>query len=356
MTRLKSLFWPLVALVAVGWSVHLLYGKLYAEVAADPAMGASLASATFFGSLRLIGASILSRLEAIPLHGYLLAGLSTCVAYAALAWYDRIALLHLGKKGISILYTAVCSFVTYAVGHNIGASVFSGGLVRYRAYSAKGLTAADVTVLVALTSFTFAFGTLFLAGLVFLYEPQIVDPLIKKFAGEGHGAPTWLVYMVAAGMLAFCAMYVIGALLKLKPITIRGFKLEYPAMPIVTRQLFAAPLELLGAAGIIYFSLPVVGNPGFMIILGAFLLSFSAGLVFQVPGGIGVMEAVFLAVFAGVGSTITQTEVFAALLVWRLFYLIIPLLLSIPVILMFERSRLGQETKGIAVPPELLKH
>jgi hypothetical protein len=356
MKRLKDLFWPLLALIAVGWSVRLLYGKLYAEVAADPAQAGALASTGFLGGLGLIAAAIWDRIAAIPPSGYLLAAASTLVAYGALAWYDRIALLHLGKKGISWLYISVCSFVTYAIGHNIGASVLSGGLVRYRAYSVKGLSAAEVTVLVALTTFTFAFGTILLAGIVFLYEPQIVDPLLKTFAGPEAGMPLWLIYLVAAGMLAFCALYVLGSWRRLPPLVIRGFRLEYPALPIVARQCLAAPLELLGAAGIIYFALPADGNPGFMIVLGAFLLSFSAGLLFQVPGGIGVMEAVFLAVFAGVGSSIGNAEVFAALLIWRLFYLIIPLVLSLPVVLAFERSKLGAATRGLDVPAELKSH
>jgi glycosyltransferase 2 family protein len=356
MKRFKDLFWPVVALVAVGWSVHLLYGKLYSEVASDPATAAALSGVGLWGSLKLIGAAIWTKIAAIPLHGYLLSAASTLVAYAALAWYDRIALLHLGKQGISWLYISVCSFVTYAIGHNIGASVFSGGMVRYRAYSAKGLSAPEVAVLVALTSFTFVFGTLLLAGLVFLYEPQIITFFTESLPRGGFSTPVWVGYAAATGLLAFCALYVLGSWLHLPPLSIRGFRLEYPRMPIVGRQLFAAPLELIGAAGIIYFALPEAGNPGFMVVLGAFLLSFSAGLVAQVPGGIGVMEAVFIAVFKGVGSSISDTEVFAALLIWRLFYLIIPLLMSIPVVLLFERSQIGRATKDLETPKELLKH
>jgi uncharacterized membrane protein YbhN (UPF0104 family) len=86
-----------------------------------------------------------------------------------------------------------------------------------------------------------------------------------------------------------------------------------------------------------------------MLVLGAFLLSFSAGLLSQVPGGVGVMEAVFLAVMPQVPAT----SVVAALLIWRLFYLILPLILSLPIVLLFERSQLGKATKGGAPPPQL---
>ena len=105
----------------------------------------------------------------------------------------------------------------------------------------------------------------------------------------------------------------------------------------------------MGAAGIIYFALPQEGNPGFIVVLGAFLLSFSAGLLSQVPGGVGVMEAVFLAVMPGVPAT----AVVAALLVWRLFYLLLPLALSLPVIVLFERSQIGKATRTLKPPAKL---
>ena len=339
MKRLKDFFWPAIGLAAVIWSLNILYSKLRLEAAADAATGALLEKAGLFESLKIIAMQIGGKLGAIPHSGYLMALACTLLAYLALAWYDRIALIHLNReKGISWLFITVCSFVTYAISHNIGGSVFSGGMVRYRAYTSKGLSAAEVAVLVALCSFTFAFGTILLGGLVLLFEPHIVQPLAKLGKvplTEG------LTMSIGATMLLLCVLYTIGAWMKLKPLVIKGFKLEYPGMNVVWRQWLAAPAELIGAAGIIYFALPEAGNPGFFVILGAFLLSFSAGLLFQVPGGIGVMETVFITVMPTMGAT----SVFAALLVWRLCYLLIPLAMSIPVVFMFEEQQLVRKRR-----------
>ena len=332
MKKLRDLIWPVVGLVAVIWSIRLLYFKLKLEVLndsnIDAAVKSQLEASGLIDTLGIIAAQIGHRLSAIPTQGYLLAGLSTLVAYAALAWYDRIALIHLRREqGISWRFVALSSFTTYALSHNIGGSVFSGGLVRLRAYTSKGLSIAEIAVLIAITSFTFSFGTVLCGGLVLIGEPGIVQPI----------APIPLLYvrLIGLALLVACGLYILGSSMRLKPLVIRKFKLEYPGLPIVARQLLAAPLELMGAAGIIYFALPEAGNPGFFVVLGAFLLSFSAGLIFQVPGGIGVMENVFLLVMPG----IAPISVFAALLVWRLFYLILPLLLSIPVVLAFERQQ-----------------
>ncbi len=342
MQKLKEFFWPAVALAAVIWSLELLYTKLKNEAATDILIAAKLDEGGFFKKLGIIAGVIGHKLAVIPLEGYLFAVVCTLIAYAALAWYDRIALLHLKKlDGISWVYTAVCSFTTYALSHNIGASVFSGGMVRYRAYTAKGLSTAEIAVLVALTSFTFAFGTALCGGLVLLLEPEVARPLVPAL-------PLHVIRLIGAGFLGFCALYILGSYLGLKPLSIHKFRLEYPHLPVVIRQCFAAPMELLGAAGIIYFALPAEGNPGFFIVLGAFLLSFSAGLLVQVPGGIGVMEVTFLKVMPSMPST----SVFAALLVWRLFYLLFPLLLSIPVILLFERRQLETAIHDVIHPDE----
>jgi len=335
MKRILEYAWPLIGLIAVIWSIVLLYQKLLHEVALEPDLAAMLVDGAVLNNLSMIASVIGSKISAIPLHAFLLAGLSSIVAYAALAWYDRIALIHLGKtKGISWGYIAVCSFVTYALSHNIGASVFSGGAVRYRAYSAKGLNAAEITVLIALCSFTFMFGTMLLLGLVLVGEPAILSPLVDIFPFFRTILPT--VRLVGMALIGLCLLYTLGAWRQFPPMVIGGFTLVYPRLPVVLRQYLAAPIELVGAAGIIYFALPEQGNPGFFIILGAFLLSFSAGLLSQVPGGIGVMEAVFLAVLPGMPAP----AVFAALLIWRLLYLIVPLILSLPVIVAFERQRL----------------
>ena len=345
MKRFLDFFWPTLGLAAVIWSVKLLFDKLRAEAAADVAVRALLGVGGVWSDVKIIAGVIGAKLSIIPPHAYFLAFASTLAAYSALAWYDRIALLHLNRQqGISFAYVAICSFVTYALSHNIGASVFSGGMVRLRAYTAKGLSAAEVAVLVALCSFTFAFGTILLLGLVLVLEPQILKPLtsLSRHFAIGEGAAR----LTGFGLLAFCMVYAIGAWLKLKPLKIGGLRIVYPRMPIVIRQFIAAPVELAGAAGIIYFALPAQGNPGFLLVLGAFLLSFSAGLLSQVPGGVGVMEAVFLAVMPGIPAS----SVLAALMVWRLFYLLLPLALSIPAILLFERSQLGR-SKNLQPPP-----
>ncbi len=110
MKRVQDIAWPVVGFGAVAVSSWLLFKEL---------RGLSLASlGEAFGSIS-------------PAR-WVMACVSTAAAYAALAWYDRIALLHLGRK-IGWPFVALTSFVAYAIGHNVGASVLSGAVIRYRA-------------------------------------------------------------------------------------------------------------------------------------------------------------------------------------------------------------------------------
>lgn len=305
---LKKYLWPVVGLTAVAISAWLLYHELRGI------------------SLDEIG----DGLAAIPTRGWLLSALSAIAAYAALAGYDHIALLHLGKR-VSWLFVTLCSFTTYALSHNIGASVLSGAVVRYRAYASRGLTAHEVGVLVALCMFTFVLSTAFVAAIVLLLVPDLLDRYAELATPE-------MARIMAVVTLLLIGAYVFGSWMQLRPLTIGSFKLQYPALPIVARQLTIGPLEIIAAASVIYFALPEAGNPGYLTVLGIFLVSFSAAQISHAPGGLGVLEVVFL---TGL-SEMDPVAVLSALLVFRLFYLIVPFILGLLVVLAFEKGEFGR--------------
>ena len=265
----------------------------------------------------------------IPDYRWLFALGSTLVAYGALAWYDRIGLAHLGHK-LSWTFISIVSFTTYALSHNIGASVFSGAVVRYRAYSTRGLSVTEVGALVAFCAFTFILGMVLLGGLVLTSTPQLVERWIAM--------PLWGARLIGLAMLGAVALYIFGSLRHFAPLKIGSLEIVYPRPSILASQLCAAPLELIGAAGIIYFALPATANPGFATVLGIFLVSFAVALASYAPGGVGVLEYCFLSSM----PEAPKAEVLAALLAFRLLYLILPLAFAIIAVVIFERGRLRE--------------
>ncbi|WP_375703534.1 YbhN family protein [Bartonella sp. AD13SXNS] len=302
--KIKQFIWPLIGILAMLISIRILYIKL---------------SAISFGD-------VLERLSNLNAQHWLLACLCSLLAYAALAGYDRIALQHLGHK-ISWIFIAICSFTTYALSHNIGASVFSGAVVRYRAYKMKGLNGTEIAILVGFCSFTFVIGTILLLGIVLVLQPEIITLIHEEL-------PEWLGTTVGAILLSCIALYTFGSWLQLKPLRLgKKIQLSYPQLKIVIQQLLISPLELLGAAGIIYAVLPNNADIHFISVLGVFLASFTITLLSNAPaGGVGVLEALFI---TGMPN-INPTDVIAALIVFRILYLIIPLIISLFVVAIFE--------------------
>jgi hypothetical protein len=258
------------------------------------------------------------------------------LAYVALAGYDRIALQHINRQ-LSWPFIALASFVSYALSHNIGAAMFSGAVVRYRIYSTKGLSVAEVGVLVAFCAFTFSLGVTMLGGFLLIIHPELAERFIQL--------PQPLARLGGVAMLGGVVLYVLGSLLHLKPLVIGGFSIFYPRPGIVARQLVIGPMELIGAASIIYFCLPETGNPGFLIVLGVFLASFGLAIFSHAPGGLGVLELLFVSGLKDVPAA----DVLAALIVFRLFYLVLPLAVSFVAVLLFEQHQMALRRREAAV-------
>jgi uncharacterized membrane protein YbhN (UPF0104 family) len=232
----------------------------------------------------------------------------------------------LGRR-LSWRFVALVSFTTYALAHNIGATVVSGAVVRYRAYSTQGLSAAEVGVIVAFTAITFTLGNLLTGGVTLLIDPE----LLRRWVNWPH----WAAHLIVIALLLGPWLYALGALLHFRPGTIAGFSIVYPRPPIAARQLLVAPIELIGAAGIIYFALPPATNPGFLAVLGVFCASFTVSLISHAPGGLGVLELTFIKAMPDV----PPTDALAALLTFRLLYLIVPLLVSLVVVAVYEKRQ-----------------
>lgn len=308
--RYKHYFWPTIGGLAVIFCGWLLYKELR--------------DLTF--------SSLVESFAAIPTSGWLLAVASTLVAYLCLAEYDRIALIHLRRK-ISWPFVMLTSFTTYSLAHNVGASLLSGTIIRFRAYGSRGLRSGEIAVLVTVTSVTFLVGAFTLGGIVAVIRPEVIQRYFD--------VAEWVAVLIGLGLLAIPLFYLAGSLFHFRSLDVGRFHLYYPRPGVVIRQLIIGPLELIAAAAIIYFCLPSEGNPGFITVVGVFVASFSMAIISHAPGGLGVLEYVFL---TGLGD-VDQVQVLAALIVFRLLYLLLPFATALVIVLFFERSEFRRKMR-----------
>src|SRR6516164_1529597 len=114
---------------------------------------------------------ILTALTEIPRDHIGLAALCVFFAFCTLTFYDFFALRTIGKKHVPYRIAALSSFTSYSIGHNIGATVFTGGAIRFRIYSDYGLNAIDVAKICFLSGLTFWLGNLVVLGVGMTYHP-----------------------------------------------------------------------------------------------------------------------------------------------------------------------------------------
>src|SRR6267142_5371672 len=132
---------------------------------------------------------ILVALAEKPLLQIGLAALCVVGAFCTLTFYDFFALRTIGKRHVPYRIAALSSFTSYSIGHNIGATVFTGGAIRFRIYSEYGLSAIDVAKICFLSGLTFWLGNAFVLGIGMAWHPwaastmDLLPPAINRLVG-----------------------------------------------------------------------------------------------------------------------------------------------------------------------------
>src|ERR1700691_1231287 len=106
-----------------------------------------------------------------------LAALCVIGAFCTLTFYDFFALRTIGKKHVPYRIAALSSFTSYSIGHNSGATVFTGGAIRFRIYSDYALNAVDVAKICFLSGLTFWLGNLFVLGIGMAWHPEAASAM-----------------------------------------------------------------------------------------------------------------------------------------------------------------------------------
>src|SRR6266403_4508530 len=130
-------------------------------------------------------------------HQIVLAALFVAAGYFTLTFYDLFAVRAIGRKEIPYRVNALAAFTSYSIGHNVGASVFTGGAVRYRIYSAWGLNAIDVAKICFLAGLTFWLGNAAVLGLGIVYAPLAAAAIDQLPAWFNRGGAVLILVVLA---------------------------------------------------------------------------------------------------------------------------------------------------------------
>jgi uncharacterized membrane protein YbhN (UPF0104 family) len=258
-------------------------------------------------------------LATIPPSALVISFIWTILSYYILTFYDRLGTIYAGNK---VSYGRVCfaSFCAYTLSHNLGLAAVSGAAVRFRLYSQWGMTPLQIGKLVAFCSFTFGLGGLVLGGGVLFYLPAEVVPFFGPYV------PQLGLWAIAAAMWAIVIAYVSLARI-LRPFRVFGHLVELPGWRMAFMQVFLATIDVAVTATIFHALLPAGTDLNWVVFLAVYLAAYTGGLAANLPGGIGVFDTAML---IGLQPYVDAPHIIAAIVVFRLYYYIIPLFIAGP--------------------------
>jgi uncharacterized membrane protein YbhN (UPF0104 family) len=280
---------------------------------------------------------LLDAMEATDWRTLIIAGLFVAAGYLTLTFYDLFALRAIGRTEIPYRVAALAGFTSYAVGHNVGASVFSGGAVRYRIYSAWGLSVVEVTKICFLAGLTFWLGNATVLGLGVLNAPQAARALDQL--------PLWANRGLACLILATLAGYVAWVWTKPRVIGRDGWQVTLPGGPLTLLQIGIGILDLGCCAAAMYMLVPDEPNLGFVTVAVIFVAATLLGFA------IGVFDAAMMVAL----WQFDKEDLLAGLLLFRLLYYIVPFVISLGVLGIREAllSRSARRISHQPAPPPL---
>jgi phosphatidylglycerol lysyltransferase len=247
----------------------------------------------------------------------------TCAGYGCLTLYDALG-LRFAQVRVPYPRLALISFMGYAIGHNVGLNTLSGGAIRYRAYSPLGLTAKQIGTVIAFGTLTFVLGAATLLGISLLAQARVSGSLLHLHQSVVMLAGLILLSVVGGYLWLACSRH--------EALRFRKFVIPVPSPRLAFAQVAVASTDLLCAAGVLYVLLPPQAAIGFAQFAGLYLIAISAGIISNVPGGVGVFESVLLLIFRAV----PPDQLLGALLAYRIIYYFAPFAVALTLLGLHE--------------------
>src|ERR1700731_3373027 len=277
---------------------------------------------------------VLEAIKSTEPRSIALAALFVAAGYFTLTFYDLFAMRAIGRGDIPYRINALAAFASYSIGHNVGASVFTGGAVRYRIYSAWGLNAIDVAKICFIAGLTFWLGNAAVLGLGIAYHPEAASSVDQL--------PSWLNRLIAIALIICLVSYVILGWRQPRNGGRGPWTVVLPGGPLTLLQIGIGIVDLGFCALGMYTLVPDEPNLGFVVVAVIFVSATLLGFASHSPGGLGVFDAAML---VGLWQ-MDKEDLLAGMLLFRVLYYIAPFVISV-ILLTFREVILGARNKRL---------
>ena len=284
------------------------------------------------GLTRYSGAEIAAAIGAIPAARVVGAFAFAAASYLCLTGFDWLAVRYAGKA-LAWRRTALASFVSLSIGHNIGVAALSSGAIRYRFYTRWGLDGGDVAKVIIFCGITVGIGLTTMGGVGLIFYPDRAEGLL--------GLRGSALQVLALLCLAAPATYLALSAFLRKQLRFRHWSLELPGLSLAFGQVVIGTLNFGCVAACLYHLLAAFSAVPYLEVVAIYIIGNVAGLVSHVPGGLGVLEATVHYLLPGAKAV-------GALIAFRVIYYFVPLAIGLPLLLASEFSFRGNGSKDTA--------
>jgi len=205
----------------------------------------------------------------------LIAGGFVAASYVTLTFYDYFSLRTIGRREVPYRIAAMASFISYTIGHNLGATVFTAGAIRFRIYSAWGLCIADVVKIAFITGLTFWLGNAFVLGAGLLWAPEAASAITQL--------PPWLNRAIALSGLAIITGYLLWLFPGPRTIGRGGWRITLPCARLTLVQIGIGVVDLTAGALAMHALLPADPPIDFVTVLVIFVTATLLGFLSHAP-------------------------------------------------------------------------
>jgi phosphatidylglycerol lysyltransferase len=259
---------------------------------------------------------IVESLRSLPLDAIVAAIALTTLGHLVHVGYDLLALRY-AEHPLPWRKVAFGSLITYSLSAVTGFTGVIGASLRYRFWSAWGVSKGEIVKGVSFAALTAGLGATTAAGAVLTAAPAALSLATGLPAGALRGIGAALV-VTTVGYLGACATV-------RRTLNFGRVSLQLPPPGLGLIQVVIAVLDWSIAGWVFFVLLPSNSTLGFFEFLSIFLLTQVGGLVAHVPAGIGVFDATILWLLR---PFTPGSEAAAALIAYRAVAYLLPFLLA----------------------------
>ncbi|MEC4892633.1 MAG: lysylphosphatidylglycerol synthase domain-containing protein [Oscillatoria sp. PMC 1051.18] len=272
---------------------------------------------------------IANSLANLPRSRLLFSVLLAALGYGIMTISDALAVRYV-RHPLPWYKTTLAALTSVTISNSLGFALVTGSAIRYRLYSAWGLSQVAIAQVIAYGNLSFWVGMCAVGGVLFVTQPLPIPAILNL--------PFASMQIVGGIFLSLAIAYLILSILTHnRALRIKNHLFRVPSLRLSVAQITISGLDWAIATGVLY-TLLIPSGLSFPAFFSIYLLAQLSGIISHIPGGLGIFETVIVLLLQ---PQVKPDTAIASLLAYRAVYYLLPLSIGLVLLAGYElRDRL----------------